>query len=111
MELIIGLLVIAAVGYVVFFRKKDEYVAETTSAPYKVEQPVPAGDVAPQPTPVAVEGAGLVEVPAEPAPVAEEAPAKKPRKPRAPKAEKPAAKKAAPKKAAAIKATKKSKKA
>ena len=112
MELIIGLLVIAAVGYVVFFRKKDEYVAETTSAPYKVEQPVPAGDVAPQPEPapvvVVAEGAGVVDIAA---PVVEEAPAKKTRKPRAPKAEKPAAKKAAPKKAAAIKATKKSKKA
>jgi len=113
MELIIGLLVIAVVGYFVFFRKKDEpVVTETSDAPYKVDAPVPAGDVAPQPepTPVAVvEGAGVVEIP--PAPVAEEAPAKKTRKPRAPKAEKPAAKKAAPKKAAAMKATKKSKKA
>lgn len=113
MELIIGLLVIAVVGYFVFFRKQDEpVVAETSSAPYKVDTPVPAGDVAPQPETapvVVVEGAGAVELPA--TPVVEEAPAKKTRKPRAAKAEKPAAKKAAPKKAAAIKATKKSKKA
>jgi BRCT domain type II-containing protein len=109
MELIIGLLVIAAAGYFVFFRKKEEYpVEETTKAPYKVEMPVPAQDIAPQPV-VAVEGAGAVEIPV--APVVEEAPAKKPRKPRAPKAEKPAAKKAAPKKAAAKKTTKKSKNA
>ena len=108
MELIIGLLVIGVVGYFVFFRKKDEpVVAETSVAPYKVDMPVPAADVAPQPEPTpvvvaAVEGAGVVEVIA--APVAEE-PAKKTRKPRAPKAEaKPATKKAAPKKAAAIKA-------
>ena len=99
MELIIGLLVIGVVGYFVFFRKKD---APVSAAPYKVEQPVPAADVAPQPEPVvvAVEGAGAVEV----SPAVEEAPAKKPRKPRAPKAEAPAAKKAAPKKAAAMKA-------
>ena len=108
MELIIGLLVIAAAGYFVFFRKKEEYpVEETTSAPYKVEMPVPAGDIAPQP--LVVEGAGAIEIPV--APVVEEAPAKKPRKPRAPKAEQPAAKKAAPKKAAAKKTTKKSKNA
>jgi len=116
MELIIGLIVIAAVGYIVF-RKKDESVAE---APYKVETPTvtPLGE---PPATVVVEGAGTVavteEVKVEVAPVAEapvvaEAPAKKPRKPRAPKAEAkpaaktvaPAAKKAAPKKAAAIKA-------
>ncbi len=111
MELVIGLLVIAVVGYFVFFRNKEEPVTTTQKeddAPYKVETPVPAQDVAPQPV-VAVEGAGAVVLPA--TPVVEEAPAKKTRKPRAPKAEKPAAKKAAPKKAAAIKATKKSKKA
>jgi hypothetical protein len=100
MELIIGLIVIAVVGYFVFFRKKEEVVV--SEAPYKVETPVPAQDIAPQP--VVVEGAGVVEIP-QPAPVAETAPVKKTRKPRAPKAEvKPVAKKAAPKKVAAIKA-------
>ena len=107
MELIIGLIVIAAVGYIVF-RKKDEPLAE---APYKVETPTVTA-VGEPPATVVVEGAGLVtiaeEVKVVEAPVVAEAPAKAPRKPRAPKAEtvaKPAAKKAAPKKAAAIKAT------
>jgi hypothetical protein len=102
MELIIGLIVIAAVGYIVF-RKKDEPVAE---APYKVETPTVTSSGEPPATVTVVEGAGAVvveEVKVEEAPVVE-APAKKPRKPRAPKAEAPAAKKAAPKKAAAIKA-------
>jgi monoamine oxidase len=88
MEIIVGIAVIALVAYVLT-RKKD--VADANeAAPYKVETPVPAGDVAPQPepattpiplVPLAVEGAGAVEVPAE-------APAKKPRakKPAAPKA-------------------------
>jgi hypothetical protein len=92
MEIIVGIAIVALVAYV-FTRKKD--VSEANDAPYKVEMPVPAGDVAPQPEPVvvAVEGAGIVEVPAE-APVAVEAPAKKPRakKPAAPKAEKAPAK-------------------
>ena len=108
MELVIGLLVIAVVGYFVFFRNKEEPVPTTQkedNAPYKVETPVPAQDVAPQPT-VVVESVGTVEPPA--TPVVAEAPAKAPRKPRTPKAEtvakKPAAKKAAPKKVAAIKA-------
>lgn len=119
MELIIGLIVIAVVGYFVFFRNEKKSTSTTTSAPYKVEQPVPAADVAPQQ--VAVEGAGQVVIPTDienrlweqslanlekekAEAVKEETPAKKPRKPRATKAEKPAAKKAAPKKAAAIKA-------
>jgi len=94
MEIILGIAIVALVAYV-FTRKKD--VSEANDAPYKVEQPVPAGDVAPQPEPVvvAVEGAGVVEVPAE-APV--EAPAKKPR------AKKAAAITAAPKKPRAKKA-------
>jgi len=79
MEFIVGIAVIALVAYVLT-RKKDQ-VEANQEAP--VEQPVPAGDVAPQPEPVpeevvvAVEGAGAVEVPA----VVEEAvkPAKKPR--------------------------------
>ncbi len=94
MEIILGIAIVALVAYV-FTRKKD--VSEANDAPYKVEMPVPAGDVAPQPelVVVAVEGAGAVEVPAE-APV--EAPAKKPR------AKKAAAITAAPKKPRAKKA-------
>lgn len=94
MEIIVGIAVIALVAYVLT-RKKD--VAEANeAAPYKVETPVPAGDIAPQPEPattpipLVVEGAGAIEVPAE-------ASAKKPRakKAAAPKAEKkPRAKKA-----------------
>ena len=110
MELIIGVIAIAVVGYFVFFRKKEEVVSP---APYKVEvsqQDIVTGlTVAPAPAPVVEE----VKV-EESAPVVE-APAKATRKPRTPKAEKPAkkpaAKKAAPKKVAAIKATKKSKNA
>ncbi len=106
MELVIGLLVIAVAGYFVFFRNKEEPVPATQkedNAPYKVETPVTTYDIAPPPPAVAVEGAGAVEIPA--TPVVAQAPAKKTRKPRAPKAEaKPAVKKAAPKKAAAIKA-------
>jgi len=96
MEIILGIAIVALVAYV-FTRKKD--VSEANDAPYKVEMPVPAGDVAPQPEPVvvAVEGAGAVEVPAE-APVAVEAPAKKPR------AKKATAITAAPKKPRAKKA-------
>jgi hypothetical protein len=84
---------------------------QTEQVPYKVEQPIPAHDVVPQP--VVVEGAGIVETVAAPQitnVVTEKPAATKPaRKPRAPKtvapAEKPAVKKAAPvKKAAAIKA-------
>ena len=119
MELLIAIVVIGVLGLlVVRSMNKDKketshsFDAETKKdeAPYKVETPVPAYDVAPQPVTVVegipshlvVEGAGVVELPK-----AEE---KKTRKPRAPKTEKPAAKKAAPKKAAATKATKKSKK-
>ena len=101
MEIIVALLLIGVVGYFVFFRKKEEAVAEV--APYKVETPVQEPEVV-----KVVEEAPVVTVEvAEPvvAPVVEEAPAKKPRKPRTPKAEaKAPAKKAAPKKAAAIKA-------
>ncbi len=101
MEIIVGLVVvIGAIAYLVT-RKKD--LAEANqAAPYKVETPVPAADVAPQPV-IAVEGAGAVEVPAEKPAKAKKAPAKKP-------AAKPAAKKpAAPKKPAAKKAPAKKK--
>ena len=95
MELIIGLIVLAVVGYFVFFHKKAEPAAEPV-AEYKVETPVaPVVAVGEPPATVVVEGAGEVAIPA-----------KAPRKPRAPKAEtakKPAAKKA-PAKAKATKA-------
>jgi len=107
-----------------FFVGKPAPAPVVETAPYKVPEPAattpiplvvtnsnPADNVplvAEVTTPVAVEAPAVVEV----APVVE-APAKKPRKPRTPKAaptEKPAAKKAAtPKKAAAIKAAPKAK--
>ena len=83
---------------------------QTEQAPYKVEQPVPANDVATQP--VIAEGVGIVETVAAPqvTVVESEKPAqaaKPARKPRTPKTaaptEKPAAKKAAPVKKAAVK--------
>jgi len=121
MELLIGLIIIG-LALAWYWGSKQKEVVET--APYKVDTP-PAAEPAPapvaevkveEPAPVAEvkveELAPIVEA------VVEAAPAKKPRKPRAPKvvAETPAAKKAAPvKKAAAIKAapkaTAKSKKA
>jgi hypothetical protein len=95
MEYIIGIAAIVILGYLALRMSKSP--VDTS----KVELVTPT-PVAEAPAPVVVE---------EPAPVVE-APAKKPRKPRAPKvvaetvAKKPAAKKAAPiKKAAAIKAT------
>jgi hypothetical protein len=106
MELIIGLIVLVAVGFIIF-RKKDDQPTSQLEVEVKAEAPLKVET----PAPVVVEGAGAVDLPA--TPVVEEAPAKKTRKPRAPKAEAtPAAKKAAPKKAAAPKAkTTKSKKA
>lgn len=95
MEIIVALVVIGLVGYWLYSSNKKSSTVE--AAPYKVETPVPAGDVAPQPeavaAPVAVEGAGIVEVPA-----AKPAKAKK-----APAAKKPAAKPATKKPAAAKK--------
>lgn len=100
MELIIGLIVIAAAGYFVFFRKKDEPLV--VSAPYKVDA---------EPTPVA-EPEAVVVVEDAVVPAGIEAtmatPAKKTRKPRATKAgeavpKKPVAKKPAAKKPAAKK--------
>jgi len=104
-----------------FKKIKEFFVGKPAPAPvaevaYKVETPALATPVAPAPvveevkveTPAPVVEAVVEVTPAVEAPVAIEIPAKKPRKPRAPKAapaEKPAAKKAAPvKKAAAIKA-------
>jgi hypothetical protein len=104
MELIIGLIVIAAIGYFVFFRKKDEPLV--ASAPYKVDvTPAPAAPVVEPEAVVVAENAVVPEAVVE---AAVEAPAKKPRKPRAPKAEavvekKPVAKKPAAKKPVAKK--------
>jgi len=39
---------------------EDTKVEAVNAAPYKVEAPVPAGDVAPQPAALVVEGAGVV---------------------------------------------------
>jgi len=93
MELIIALIVIG-LGVAIYFsfKKKETEVAEPV-AEYKVEDPVAPVVAEPEPAVVAVvEGAGEVAVPA-----------KKTRKPRAPKAENPAVKKA-PAKAKAPKA-------
>jgi hypothetical protein len=121
MEIVLALLVAGFAGYWFFFRNKEELPVSkpTSDAPYKVETPIK--EEAPvavaevkkeEPAPVVVAETVAITEPA-PAPVLTEAapvePAKKTRKPRATKAEKPAAKKAATKKAAAMKATKKSK--
>lgn len=130
MELVIGIIVIGVLGYFAFFRKKEE-VAEV--APYKVETPAPAPVVVEAtPAPVVAPlgdttsgggpGIDLTPAPAEsnatgsksfeelwnetqnvslePAP----APAKKPRKPRAPKVEATPVKAPAKAKAPAAKA-------
>ena len=100
MEIVIGLLVLAGLGYVLFFRKKEEPVVE--AVPYKVEAtPAPSPVVEPEAV-VVVENAVVPEAVVA---AAVEAPAKKPRKPRAPKAEaavekKPVAKRTAVKKPA-----------
>lgn len=103
------LLVVILVGLGAAFywtRKSKNTEAASLDAPYKIEAPAPALVL-----PVVEQ---VVAEPVSPqitdAVTQEAAPAKKTRKPRAAKAEKPAAKKAAPKKAAAPKA-KKSKKA
>lgn len=111
MELVIGLIAIGVLGYFAFFRKKEEILEV---APYKVETPTPVVvEETPAPAPVAPVETLPVEVPVVTEVVAE-APAKKPRKPRAPKVEatpvkapakaKPAAKAKAPVKAPAKKA-------
>jgi hypothetical protein len=128
MELILGLIVLAVVGYALYYyntRDKNQantaptvnrYTGETAEAPYKVEPPAP--------TP-SLEAATAAVIPTVAVAIPElvnpqitdsvtQTPAKKPRKPRAVKAEKPAKEKAAGKKPAAIKAkakTTKSKKA
>lgn len=84
MDIIIGLVVVGAIGYFVF-RKKEEVVAEQPAAPYKVEATVV--EVAPATAPI------VEEKPAQ----AKKAPAKKPAAPKAAKAKAPAKPKAAAK--------------
>jgi len=106
MEIIIGIIVFAALAYFIFVRKSATKTAEST-APYKLETPAPAEQVKEVVAETVAEAAPIVEA----APVVEAAPAKKTRKPRTPKAapaEKPAkvvkAKAAAPKAKAPAKA-------
>lgn len=118
MEILIIIAVLAVAAWFVFFREKP--ADKTGEAPYKVETPTFVHGGEPIAT-VVVEGAGVVEpVAAVPTAVNDQitdsvtqaAPAKKPRKPRTPKAATPAPAKekaAKPKKAAAIKATPKTK--
>jgi hypothetical protein len=115
MEILIGLVIVCVAGWWLFFRNNEQ--AETP-APYKVDTPpAPVVETKVEVTAPVVETkvevtapvVELVSTPVTPqiTDAVTQAPAKKPRKPRAPKvvAEKPAAKKAAPvKKAAAIKA-------
>ena len=130
MELVIGLIVIGVLGYFAFFRKKEE-VAEV--APYKVETPAPAPVVVEAPpAPVVAPlgdttsgggpGIDLTPAPAESNATGsksfeelwnetqnvslqpEPEPAKKPRKPRAPKVEATPVKAPAKAKAPAAKA-------
>ena len=99
MEIIIGLIVIAAAGYFVFFRKKDEPLV--VSAPYKVEDtPAPAVE----PAAVVVVENAVVEPAILPAGTEASivAPAKKPRATKTASA-KPAVKKATPAKKVAAK--------
>ena len=95
MEIILALVVAAGLVYWFFFRKSE--VAAVEVATYKVETPAPVVET---PAPV-------VETPAPVVEAVVETPAKAPRKPRAPKVEKPVAKKAAPKAAAKKTVTKK----
>jgi septal ring-binding cell division protein DamX len=95
MELVIGIVLIAVIGYIVFWPKNKEEVKDAMApeAPYKVETPAPVPAAV---TAAIVEGAGEVAAPAK----AKKAPAKK-----AP-AKKPAAAKKAPAKKAPAKAKK-----
>ena len=86
MEIILGLVVIAVVGYFVFFRKPAEAVVE--AAPYKVEDAPAVSAVAEQASEAAVKS------------VAKKAPAKKTTATKKPATIKPTAKKVAAKKPA-----------
>lgn len=81
MEIFIALVVVAAVGYFFWSRKKEDSQPQELSAPYKVEVETPVSE--PETKPVEVAPAVTEQ------PKAEEKPVKKPRatKPKAPKAE------------------------
>jgi hypothetical protein len=94
MEIILGLIFVAVVA-VVFFSRKPKELVEAEQAPYKVEESTPAVTAEPVVTQVAEQASEAM--------VESIAPVKKPRKPRATK---PAAVKKAP---AAKKTTRKPK--
>lgn len=113
MELALGLIALAVVGYAVYYyntreKKQDtalpatnRYTGDSVEAPYKLEPPLPSAEAAVAsitPVTLPVVNPQITDA------VTQAEPAKKTRKPRTPKAEKPAKEKAAPKKAAAIKA-------
>jgi hypothetical protein len=87
MEIIIGAIVLAIIGYFAFFRKKDEIKVEPVSTPTKAEPVVPVGTEASIAAPATPAATTLdpvaVALDLEPLQIAE--PSKKPRKPRAPK--------------------------
>jgi hypothetical protein len=107
MELVIGIIVIGVLGYVAFFRKKEEILEVT---PHKGETPtLVVVEETPAPASVTSVETLPVEVPVVTEVVAD-APAKKPRKPRAPKVVAPPVKapaKKVPAKAPAIAVVKK----
>lgn len=114
MEILVLALAVVA-GFFVYnsFIKKPAEKPTPTPTPAPTPEPVKAAEEV-QPVVENKVDPVSVALDLEPVAVAQTAaePAKKPRKPRAPKAEKPAAKKAAPKKVAAAKSkTTKSKKA
>lgn len=116
MELILGLIVLAVVGYALFFyNTKDKnqsstvptvnrYTGETAEAPYKVETPAVIPEAVMSSASPIVVAAVPESVNTQITDAVTQAPTKKTRKPRAVKAEKPAKEKAAAKKPAAIKA-------
>ena len=110
MEIIIGLIAIAVLGYFAFFRKREETKVESIveTVPYKAEPVVPAGTEASVAAPATPAATTLdpVAVALDLEPMQISAPAKAPRKPRAPKTATPkvAKPKAAPKAKAASKA-------
>jgi len=92
MEIIIGVIVLAVIGYFVFFRKKEESKIEPTveTAPYTADPVVPLGTEASVAAPTATTlDPVAVALDLEPMQIAAEA--KAPRKPRAPKTATPTA--------------------
>jgi len=88
MEIIIGAIVLAIIGYFAFFRKKDEIKVEPVSTPTKAEPVVPVGTEASIAAPATLAATTLdpVAVALDLEPMQISTPAKAPRKPRAPKA-------------------------